>query len=87
MLAVHHGVLPADARTATTRTPALADTRFRLLAEAEQWVPRGGGLRRAGVNAFGFGGINAHVIVEEYPQARPHPGSARRVDRPRPPRP
>ncbi len=76
VLAVHHGVYPPTLHGDDPH-PALADTRFRLLAEAEEWVPRGGGLRRAGVNAFGFGGINGHVIVEEYPQARPHPGPAR----------
>ena len=42
---------------------------FRLLTEAEPWdrTTIGDGVLRAGVSAFGFGGNNAHLIVEEPP--------------------
>ena len=40
---------------------------FKVLAEAEPWETRDGSTpRRAAVSAFGFGGINAHVLVEEW---------------------
>ena len=44
---------------------------FRLLNKAEPWDREGisDGVLRAGVSAFGFGGNNAHLLVEEPPQA------------------
>ena len=41
---------------------ALQSTPFRLLHEAEEWI----GPRRAAISAFGFGGNNAHLIVEAW---------------------
>lgn len=41
--------------------------RFRTLGEAEPWAPpRTGQPRRAAVSAFGFGGIDAHLLLEEW---------------------
>ena len=34
---------------------------------ARPWISRSGTPRRAGINAFGFGGINTHAILEEAP--------------------
>ncbi|TDV56074.1 beta-ketoacyl synthase N-terminal-like domain-containing protein [Actinophytocola oryzae] len=61
-LAVHHGVLPPSLHCDEPH-PGLAATRFRVTATAEPWD----GPRRAGVNAFGFGGVNAHVVLDQAP--------------------
>ncbi|MGW3958311.1 beta-ketoacyl synthase N-terminal-like domain-containing protein [Amycolatopsis sp. NPDC005003] len=74
-LALHHGVLPPTLHCADPN-PLLGKTRFRVLAEAEPW----GALPRvAAVNAFGFGGVNAHVVVEAGDSA---PKRRVRVDEP-----
>ncbi|MFJ6793011.1 beta-ketoacyl synthase N-terminal-like domain-containing protein [Streptomyces sp. NPDC091268] len=70
-LAVHEGVLPPTLHLEEPH-PALAGTRMRPVTAAEPWE-RGAGPRRAGVNAFGFGGINAHVVLEEPPGAGARP--------------
>ncbi|MFF8268127.1 beta-ketoacyl synthase N-terminal-like domain-containing protein [Streptomyces sp. NPDC016562] len=75
-LAVHEGVLPPTLHLEEPH-PDLAATRMRPLTAAEPWERFGREPRRAGVNAFGFGGINAHVVLEEAPGTRARPGAAR----------
>ncbi|ARQ72461.1 beta-ketoacyl synthase [Streptomyces marincola] len=65
-LAVHHATLLPTLHCDEPH-PGLARTVFRPLAAAAPWP---GGPRRAAVNAFGFGGINAHVVIEQAPEAR-----------------
>jgi acyl transferase domain-containing protein len=77
VMAVHEGTLPPTLHADEPHAD-LAHTRFRLVGEAEAWS-HSPGPRRAGVNAFGFGGINAHVIVEQH-------GAATGVNRPTAPR-
>ncbi|MEE6263154.1 type I polyketide synthase [Plantactinospora sonchi] len=67
-LAVHRGVLLPTLHCDTPR-PELARTRFAPITAAEPW--ESDRPRRAAVNAFGFGGINAHVILEEIRTAPP----------------
>ncbi len=38
---------------------------FRVLPFAEEWRPRGK-TRKAAVSGFGFGGVNAHLLLEEW---------------------
>ncbi|MBR7675112.1 type I polyketide synthase, partial [Streptomyces daliensis] len=46
---------------------------LRVAADPEPW-PRYSGTATAGVSAFGFGGTNAHVVLQEHqPPARPAP--------------
>jgi acyl transferase domain-containing protein/3-hydroxymyristoyl/3-hydroxydecanoyl-(acyl carrier protein) dehydratase len=57
----------------------LEDSPFRVLTEAVPWSARKQGQpRRAAVSGFGFGGINAHVLIEEWV-----PGGSPRVAPPR----
>ena len=52
-----------------------AGTRFVFPREERPWR-RGAVPRRAGVSAFGFGGSNAHVVIEEAPLADAAPQAA-----------
>jgi acyl transferase domain-containing protein len=68
LLAMDAGVLPP---TASFTTPShsidLENSPFRVLTSAAPWERRSNGIpRRAAVSAFGFGGINAHLLVEEW---------------------
>jgi acyl transferase domain-containing protein/phosphopantetheinyl transferase (holo-ACP synthase) len=66
-LALHHRVLPAtlncdepNPKLGLDRTPFYVNT------ETRPWIHGGLAPRRAGINAFGFGGINAHAVLEEF---------------------
>jgi acyl transferase domain-containing protein/3-hydroxymyristoyl/3-hydroxydecanoyl-(acyl carrier protein) dehydratase len=50
----------------------IRESPFRVQTELDRWNARGPGVpRRAAVSAFGFGGINAHVLIEEFAAADP----------------
>ena len=61
--AMEHRIRPPTLHTDHPHE-ALADSPLRLLKEAEAWDTQGP--LRAAVSAFGFGGNNAHLIVEEH---------------------
>ncbi len=67
VLALHHKVLPPTIKV-TRPNPKLAVERspFYLNTVARPWIRDDAHPRRAGVSAFGFGGSNYHVAVEEY---------------------
>lgn len=70
-LALYDKVLPP---TINVEEPSprlgLERTPFYLNTETRPWIHGGAAApRRAGINSFGFGGINAHVVLEEYDAA------------------
>lgn len=67
-LAVHHGVQPPSLHCEEPN-PALEKTRFRVVTRAGVWEEEGP--RVAGVNAFGFGGINGHLVLAEHAHGGP----------------
>ncbi len=67
---VHRELPPTASFQAASPALGLAGSGLRVLTTAEPWPAADDRPRRAAVSAFGFGGINAHVLVEEY-QARP----------------
>jgi acyl transferase domain-containing protein/phosphopantetheinyl transferase (holo-ACP synthase) len=69
-LAIHQSVLPPTINVEKPH-PKLQDSRFYLNSKLRPWLPlvqdNATLPLRAGVNAFGFGGINAHAILEAAP--------------------
>ncbi len=65
-LALHQKVLPPTLCDEPAPELELEKTPFYINNETRPWVHGGKVPRRAGVDAFGFGGINAHAILEEY---------------------
>ena len=79
VLAMQHKQLPASLHVRQP-TPAIPWERLpvRISTQLHDWAPTGG-VRRAGVSAFGFSGMNAHAILEQAPaqgaQTTPAPRS------------
>lgn len=73
-LALHHKVLPPTLCDEVNPELHLERTSFYINNETRPWAHGQQHPRRAGVNAFGFGGINAHAVLEEY---RPTAAGAR----------
>lgn len=76
VLALHHDVIPPSLHCADGS--ALDDPRLRVVTEPEPW-PRYGGTATAGVSGFGFGGTNAHAVLQEW---RPVGPSSRAAEEP-----
>ena len=78
LLGLRHATLPPSLNF---KEPApeygLSDSPFRVPTRAMPWTRRNEGTpRRAAVSAFGFGGINAHLLVEEWLSAPEAPHTA-----------
>ena len=68
LLAIKHRILPPSIHFDSPPPDSpLPDSPFRVQKNAEDWPDRGDRQpRRAAVSAFGFGGINAHLLIEEW---------------------
>lgn len=69
-LALHHKILPPTLCGEVNPSLGLEGSSFYVNTETRPWIhPSEGPPRRAGINAFGFGGINAHLVLEEWREA------------------
>ncbi|MFK7928905.1 MAG: beta-ketoacyl synthase N-terminal-like domain-containing protein, partial [Myxococcota bacterium] len=65
--ALHEHTLPPSLGFQNARDGVDLDkVPVKVQTHAEPWPTPAGGLRRAGVSAFGFGGTNFHIVLEEY---------------------
>jgi acyl transferase domain-containing protein/NAD(P)H-dependent flavin oxidoreductase YrpB (nitropropane dioxygenase family)/NAD(P)-dependent dehydrogenase (short-subunit alcohol dehydrogenase family) len=65
-LALHHKVLPPTLVEQPNTKGNFADGPLYLNTQARPWVHGAAYARCAGVSAFGFGGTNFHLVLEEY---------------------
>ncbi|MGQ9548246.1 MAG: beta-ketoacyl synthase N-terminal-like domain-containing protein, partial [Roseiflexus sp.] len=67
VMAIYHKILPPTLNCEKPNPNINFNaTPFYLLHEAREWERRGNTPRRAGVSAYGFGGTNFHIVLEEY---------------------
>ena len=66
-MALHDKILPPTLN-AERPNPNInfEQTPFYLLHEAQEWSKQNGTPRRCGVSAYGFGGTNFHIVLEEH---------------------
>ncbi len=77
VLSVEHAQLaPSLHFTRANPKLELENSPFFINAELRDWKTEGFP-RRAGVSAFGFGGTNAHTILEQAPEREPTPAPSR----------
>jgi phthiocerol/phenolphthiocerol synthesis type-I polyketide synthase E len=72
VLALERGLIPPSLhfRQPNPDIP-FAGSPFYVASRLADWKPAQGGARRAGVNSFGMGGTNVHVVLEEAPERQP----------------
>lgn len=77
VLAVQRGQIPRNLHFNSPNPHITFDQmRLKVVAEQQNW-PSTDHPRRAGISSFGFGGTNAHVVIEQAPPAKV---SAREAD-------
>ena len=66
-MALHHKILPPTLNANPTNPNIdFTTTPFYPLHDAREWTKSNGTPRRAGVSAYGFGGTNFHLVLEEH---------------------
>jgi PfaB family protein len=73
VLGLHYKILPPSVNfTEASENSPLKNGPFKVQTQASDWDNKDSGrLRRGAVSAFGFGGINAHLLLEEYSDTEP----------------
>ncbi len=70
VLALHHKILPPTINVEQPNPKFdIENSAIYINTEARPWLTKGFP-RRASVSAFGFGGINVHIVMEEYKAAQ-----------------
>lgn len=72
-LALHHKILPPTLCEKVNPDLGIEETPLYVNTRPRPWLIRPGTPRRAGINSFGFGGINTHAILEEAPDTAAKP--------------
>jgi phthiocerol/phenolphthiocerol synthesis type-I polyketide synthase D len=69
VLSLHHGKLPASLHFQSPNPHIdFAELGLRVVTEPTRWPAERGRPALAGVSAFGFGGTNAHAVLEQAPR-------------------
>ena len=79
-LVLHHGQIPPNLNFEQANPNIPFETLgLRVAAKSEALPQSGEGLPVVGVNSFGFGGTNAHVVLEAAPRSPIRPASAKQI--------
>ncbi|XP_072534904.1 phthioceranic/hydroxyphthioceranic acid synthase [Salminus brasiliensis] len=62
----HETIVPSVFYSEESSTIDAQALNLRIPTKAEKWVTRENSVRVAGINNFGFGGTNAHVVIRQY---------------------
>ncbi len=80
LLSFKHGIIPANLNFKTPNPYIPWDAAPVQIVDKNMSWEKGSKIRRAGLNGFGFGGSNAHVILEEPPKPEQFKSSVRETE-------